>query len=232
MKFRYLALSATALLVSACSSVSQPEKAPETQVYKWEPSTYYLQRVSHFNELPAIKGATIFLGDSISDGAEWNELLPKTAKVLNRGISGDASQGVVERLPEVIRHQPKKVFLMIGVNDLSRGETPQNVVANIQKVATKLHQESPKTKLYVQSILPVSDYYKKFEKHTNKGAEIQYVNNALKASAKEFNYTYIDLGTLFADAQGKMKNDYSNDGLHLLGRGYQTWISNIKPLLK
>ena len=69
---------------------------------------------------------------------------------------------------------------MIGINDLSRGIASDSVLKNIFWIAAYLKQESPSTQLYVQSILPVNDEFKKFAGHTDKSAEIIYVNELLK----------------------------------------------------
>src|SRR6185312_511847 len=87
-------------------------------------STYYLQRVSHFETLPQTKGDIIFLGNSITDGAEWPELF-NDIRVKNRGISGDITAGVIHRLDEITNRKPAKIFLLIGVNDLARNITTE-----------------------------------------------------------------------------------------------------------
>ena len=51
-------------------------------------STFYYQRATLFEELPVTSSDIIFLGNSITNGAEWAELF-KNKHVKNRGISGD-----------------------------------------------------------------------------------------------------------------------------------------------
>ena len=102
-------------------------------------STYYEQRASHFRSLVSKKKCIVFLGDSLSDGAEWSELFSRQ-DILNRGISGDTSTGVLDRLDEVVRHQPKKIFLLIGINDIARDISPeQNMPQHLLYPQT--HQE-------------------------------------------------------------------------------------------
>ncbi|HRN58259.1 MAG TPA: sialate O-acetylesterase, partial [Agriterribacter sp.] len=67
--------------------------------------------------LPQTKNDILFVGNSITDGNEWNELFDNS-KMKNRGISGDISAGVIHRIDEIANRKPGKVFLMIGVNDL------------------------------------------------------------------------------------------------------------------
>ena len=62
-----------------------------------------------------------------------------------------------------------------------------------------------------------------FAGHTSKGEEIKKVNTHLKDSARNHRYSFIDLHPAFCDEYGKLKKEYSNDGLHLTGSGYLLW---------
>jgi len=194
-------------------------------------STYYNQRLTLFEKLPDTKGEIIFLGNSITDGCEWSELLGNS-KVKNRGISGDTTEGVLFRLNEVTRSKPARVFLLIGINDLSRGVSKDTVFANISKIATRIRKDSPKTKVYIQSILPVNDSFGLFKGHTNKTDEVIEVNAHLKEWCARENVGFIDLYSCFKSSDSeKMNPKFTNDGLHLLGDGYLLWAEIIKPYL-
>jgi len=193
-------------------------------------STYYHQRWTLFKSLPQTKDDIIFLGNSITDGGEWNELF-KDIHIKNRGISGDISAGVIKRIDEVTNRKPAKVFLMIGVNDLARGISPDSVVKNILLIAVYLRQLTPKTKLYVQSILPVNDIYKMFAGHTSKMDQIKQVNEQLMLKATEYKYTFINLHSSFCNIQKKLLPEFTNDGLHLKGEGYLLWKHILFPYI-
>jgi lysophospholipase L1-like esterase len=132
--------------------------------------------------MPVMQGEVIFLGNSITDGAEWSELFNSTT-VLNRGISGDRTLGILNRLDEVTKRKPSKLFLLIGTNDLAGDILVQDVVDNTLLIAQIVKKESPGTKLYIQSILPVSDHYHLFGSHTRNGKKILAVNKALQENA-------------------------------------------------
>ncbi len=210
-----------ALVICSLISVGQDNKF----------GTYYNQRLTLFEKLPDTKGEIIFLGNSITDGCEWSELLGNP-NVKNRGISGDTTEGVLFRLNEVTRSNPSKVFLLIGINDLSRGVSKDTVFSNICKIADRIRKDSPKTKVYIQSILPVNDSFGLFKNHTNKTDEVLWVNAQLKAWCVKENVGFIDLYSRFKLPDGeKMNPKYTNDGLHLLGEGYLLWAEIIKPYL-
>lgn len=190
-------------------------------------SSYYHQKVTLFKSLPKTQNDIIFLGNSITDGGEWSELF-QDLHIKNRGISGDNSIGVLNRIEEVTDRNPKKVFLLIGVNDLKNGTKPDSLVKNILWICSIIKSKSPKTNVYVQSILPVNESFSKFESHTKKKEEILEVNKQLQAYAISFGYSFVDIFKPFCDETGRMQAHYTNDGLHLKGEGYLKWKELIQ----
>lgn len=191
-------------------------------------STYYHQRWLLFRTLPKTNGDIIFIGNSITDGGEWSEIF-NDLRIKNRGISGDISAGVIKRIDEVAKRKPAKVFLMIGTNDLARGISQDSVVKNILLTVAYLKQESPSTKLFVQSILPVNDVFGKFGGHTIKAQQIKQLNKELVKHAGKSGYIFVDLYKSFSDEKGKLKKEFTNDGLHLTGEGYLFWKHLVFP---
>ncbi len=194
-------------------------------------STYYYQRATLFEILPTDTTDIIFLGNSIADGGEWMELMGDS-RCKNRGISGDTTEGVYDRLEIIIKGRPAKVFLLIGINDLGRGSTSDMVFDRIVKIIERLQSETPRTEIYLQSILPVNDATGMFLGHSGRWAEIQPLNCRLSAMAKEKGITFVDIyHHLVSPNEEKLDLRYSNDGLHLLGLGYLKWGEVIRPYI-
>ncbi len=192
-------------------------------------SAYHYQRASLFEVLPTSPDDIIFLGNSITDGGEWTELFNNKA-VKNRGISADVTQAVYDRLTPIVNGKPAKVFLLIGINDLAKGIPNDTIVYRISKIIDRIKTESPTTKLYLQSILPVNECYGMYKDHTSRWMEVAKINEGLQAAAKKANVTYVDIYTPFiGDEPGRMNPEYSNDGLHLMGAGYLKWVEIITP---
>jgi hexosaminidase len=191
-------------------------------------STYYHQRRTLFQSMPHKKDDIIFIGNSITDGGEWSELF-NDLQIKNRGISGDYSAGVIKRIDEIVKRKPAKIFLMIGVNDLARGISPDSVVKNILLIADYLKAKAPAANFFVQSILPVNDVFGKFSGHTNKSGQIKQVNERLARESSSHHYKFIDLYSFFCNSEGKLDTRFSNDGLHLLGEGYLLWKHLVFP---
>ena len=92
-----------------------------------------------FEELPVTSSDIIFLGNSITNGAEWAELF-KNKHVKNRGISGDICMGVYDRLDAILKGKPAKIFLLIGINDVSRGTPADTIVSRIEMIVRKINK--------------------------------------------------------------------------------------------
>src|SRR5687768_14696187 len=106
------------------------------QTAKWDstfrPNNYDLKK-ELFRSLRNTDKDVVFLGNSITAGVDWNELLQMN-EARNRGISGDITFGVLERLNEVIEGKPAKVFILIGINDISRNIPDSLIVENHKKI--------------------------------------------------------------------------------------------------
>ncbi len=192
-------------------------------------STFYYQRATLFEELPVTSSDIIFLGNSITNGGEWAELFDNP-HVKNRGISGDVCMGVYDRLDAILKGSPAKIFLLIGINDVDRGASADTTVERIGMIVDKIRKDSPSTKIYLQSVLPVSDHYKMFNGHTSCWQVVPEINKGLVRLAADRRVKYIDLYSHFIDnTTGKMNIEYTNDGLHLLGKGYKKWVGIVKP---
>lgn len=208
------------LIAFTCSLYSQENKRPDF-------GAYYYHKKDLFEKLPNTEHEIIFLGNSITDGAEWSELF-NDLRIKNRGISGDITDGILYRLDEVTESKPDKIFLMIGVNDLARGTSSQQILLNYEKIIKTIKDDSPKTKLFIESVLPVNNTFSGFKNHTSKNKEIIALNNDLKALAITFSAKYLDLHSSFLDNNGKLDAKYTEDGLHLNGAGYMLWKSKIE----
>lgn len=190
---------------------------------------YYPQRVAIFVKEPIVKGRIIFLGNSITQIGDWKKLL-NDSTVINRGIGGDITFGVLKRLDDVIVRQPSKLFLLIGINDIGK-DIPDAVIAdNIRKIITRIQTESPTTKIYVQSILPLNPDVPNFPQHYDKQQHVLSTNKLIEKVAADTHCTYVNIHDLFADQQGRLDAKYTTDGLHLnpSGDGYQKWIEYLR----
>ena len=201
--------------------VSQAAERRETQF------TLLAQDAGRGDEGPAAgTGPVVFLGDSITEGGIWSELFPGVP-VRNRGIGGDTTRRVLARVDEVHRLAPRRIFLMIGVNDLNAGMPLAETEANLRALLDDLARNLPATEVVVQSLLPVND---RWLGHAD-NAGILAINRILKREADARGLRYVDLNPLFQGPGGQLRRDLSNDGIHLLGPGYEIWREAISALV-
>lgn len=187
---------------------------------------FYDQRVAYFRQLPVVTGGTMFIGNSITQGGDWAELLGNGA-VQNRGISGDISYGILARLNDVVRQSPKRVFIMIGVNDIGRGIPLELTLANYRNIIKRL-KDLREVKIYVQSVLPINPELINRKYFTGTNAQIRTMNDSIRDLCKEQHVDYIDLYSVLGNAKGEMPAEYTYDGLHLSGKGYLKWVRYLK----
>lgn len=180
---------------------------------------YYLHKKSQFEMLEQNdKYKTVMIGDSITDGGLWNELLNNDL-IQNRGIAGDTTDGVLDRLNSVNKNL-KQAFIMIGINDFFQEKSVDYVFSNYLKIIENLQQKG--IKVYIQSTLFVGE-----GKPAKYNEKVEALNEKLKNYAIQNNLTFIDLNKILAPNK-TLKNDFSYDELHLNGKAYKLWTQEIK----
>ena len=190
---------------------------------------HYLQRLEFFKKMPNQKNEIVFLGNSITEGGKWQELIPNK-HVVNRGIRGDVTYGVIARMDEVLAAKPARIFILIGINDMKRG-TPQEVILNnYRKIIRMVKTESPATKIYVESILPVNKAMLPATYAKLSNPAILEMNNQLKAICEVEKLNYVNLHEVFAGPDGELKKELSLDGLHLRSAAYILWADYLKKI--
>lgn len=179
-------------------------------------------RASLFEALPLGRGDIVMAGDSITHGGEWAEIFPDLP-VKNRGIGGDTSAGVLERLDPLVAGRPAKFVLLIGTNDLGQDVPVEVVAGNVSRILARFRVESPGTRLYLQSVLPRSPRYH---------PRIVALNARLRAVARLRGATWVDLHPHFVEADHGLRDEWTNDHLHLNGAGYLVWRDLLRPFLE
>lgn len=210
------------LIAAAMATIAT---AQEKYVY----NEFYYQRATLFEKLPIKTTDIIFLGDSQTNGCEWCEIL-NNPNVKNRGISSDVIAGFTDRVQPIIDGKPAKLFILGGVNDISHNLTPDSLATAMRNLIVKVQKGSPCTKIYLQSLLPIDNSFKRYKAMIGKEEVIVETNKRYKKVAEELGVTWIDLYSKMADpATGAMKKGLTNDGLHLLGDGYIIWKETVEP---
>jgi len=196
----------------------------KAQIVKWD-STYrpgkYVEQVGKFKADSKSKKDIVFLGNSITAGTDWAKLL-NLPQAKNRGISGDITFGVLERLQDIIDGKPSKIFILIGINDVSRNIPDSNILRNYKTMIQRIRKGSKRTQIYFNTLLPVNSSFGKFKNHYGKDEHILWLNEEIKKLAQK-KVIIIDLYPNFTDKDKHLRAELTKDGLHLIPEGYKVW---------
>lgn len=172
----------------------------------------------------------VFFGDSITSGYKIEEFYPKN-NVINSGTSGDTTENLLERMNDVYKYNPSKVFILIGINDLNRGKSIDEILDNIQRIVNNIKTNRKYTNIYIESVYPINrnvfedkDY--SFNNDISNDT-IKELNDRLSNLCKENSIQYVDVYNNLIDSEGNLKEDYTREGLHLTDLGYFKVTSSL-----
>jgi lysophospholipase L1-like esterase len=196
----------------------------------YSPFMHYTDRVKEFDKMRSVDSTDIvMLGNSLTEfGGDWSQRL-KARHVRNRGIAGDDAEGILQRLSQITPGHPRAIFLMVGINDLSHDLSAQEVAARCEKVIARIIADSPSTKLYVQSLLPINESFGRWKSLEGKTNVVPQINRLLRAYCKRKGIGYINLFPFFVrHGSSEMRKELTVDGLHLTPQGYKQWVFVLK----
>ena len=194
---------------------------------------YYRRFLQFEQETPITEKEIVMLGNSLTEGGkDWGVRLQKKG-VRNRGIIGDEAMGIIDRLHQILPNRPAAICMMVGVNDLSHQLSPDSVVTLVTRVIDRIQRDSPTTKLYVQSLLPINETVSKYKTMVGKTDLIPIINTKLEAVVKERKATFINLFPLFTEpGTNVLRKELTSDGLHLKAKAYDIWSQALKQQLQ
>lgn len=195
-----------------------------------KPVPLHYQRTSFFETVVPDSTSIVMLGNSLTHGCEWHELLGMP-NVLNRGINGDTAGDIDSRLSSVTSGHPAKIFLLAGANDVSHNLSADSIATLVFGLVDRIQRETPRTQLYLQSLLPINNSFGVYSRMKGKEQLIRDTNVLLEQGARQRGVPFINLYPLFCDEDGNLRSDLTNDGLHLLGPGYLIWKEALLPYL-
>ena len=218
-----LALIVAALLVLILHVLPERERAREQRGFFEFLQQYYKDKSANFAEENKTLGEVdvAFIGDSLTDGYDLKMYYPEM-KVINRGIGGDTTHGVLARLDaSIIEPAPRVVVMMIGTNNLG------DMFTDYEEILIKLKSELPDTKVVILSIPPSCGDY------ASRNGQIAINNVKIKSLAEKYDYAYVDVFTpLFDFERNELRAEYTTDGLHFTPLGYEVITAEVKPVLE
>ena len=174
------------------------------------------RRADIFGIMDPKPGCIIFAGGSIMEDCEWKELFGNT-DIINRGIDGSTVQELVDRIPELVRHSPSKVFIEIGSSDLG-SSNPADVLSGTAKVSDAMLESG--AKVYIFSVLPPSNGGGMMGGAPVSPETVKAYNRDLKAYCESSGATFLDMYSAFEGADGRMNPKYGTSNTKLSVAGY------------
>lgn len=167
------------------------------------------------------KADIVFFGDSLTYNGDFSDVFPDRV-VCNLGLRGDTIQGLTNRIIQVKLLNPKKVFLMTGINDIA-SLTPAQFERQFNELIRVLIEQVQNVEVVVQSLLPVNDIEFKISCNNE---QIINRNTIIRNIASKKGLLFLDLFTLYVKG-GILPIDETIDGIHLLPEAYQKWKSEL-----
>lgn len=183
-------------------------------------------RISQFEVLPKPAADVVFLGDSITEYGLWNEWFPRH-RVINRGIAGDTSGGVLSRVGAAVGTQ-RTVSLLIGTNDLALGVSESRIAANVAGIVAAIRAADPGSKILLNSVMPRTRAYQDRIGALNRRLALLATAEATQSAQAAGGTRFLDLWPALAAADGGIRPEFSADRLHLNGAGYAAWVEVLR----
>lgn len=182
---------------------------------------HFRERLIEIDAQPELFGGVLLAGDSITEG--WrSQDIDLGVEVSNHGVGWDTVTGLKARLPQMLRHSPDKIFILIGTNDIGYKRDVQAMARELTDVIETLKRERAETEIYIQSVMP---------REQESLPYVNSINAAYRTAAERLNVNYIDLTPVFAASDGTLKAKLTYDGLHLNQKGYEVWAETLRSYI-
>jgi len=201
----------------------------QAQHVAYRSTAHYNKRVAQFEREGGIdENSIVMLGNSLTEnGKNWSERLG-ISNVVNRGIIGDNTVGMTERLCQITPHHPKIIFLMAGINNMVNDAPCIDVAQQVIGLIDAIRQQSPSTKLYVESLLPINEKSGRWRTLAGRTNDIPLTNMYIRAYCESNGITFVDLFHQMTYPKSNMlRDELSSDGLHITEAGYEIWAKEI-----
>lgn len=180
------------------------------------------------------KNQIVFFGDSITEMYDLNKYYPDKT-IYNRGISGDTTTHMVQRLQSnLIDLAPDTVFLLGGANDLNTDIALTQIADNLDTIITAIQEQLPQTKIIVQSVYPFNYTHKLYGMlnlvSNRKNEDVVALNQLINNICMTRQVTFVDSYSQLVK-NGQLNPNYSLDGLHINSNAYELITSLLSPYI-
>ena len=166
-------------------------------------------------------------GNSLTAGGKWNKELNRL-DIKNSGVGNFTTSNFVWILNKaVIQFKPKICFIEGGINDIGIGIPLKRTFRNYQSIVDTILRHK------IEPVLQ-STFYVNYPNDSTTNfinSRVDSLNSYLSVLANKNGIGYIDLNYLLSE-NGRLKKEYSRDGLHINDLGYDIWIREVDRILR
>lgn len=189
------------------------------------------------------KGETLFTGSSLMEQFPINELLMTngmTNVIYNRGIGGFTTADMLAHMEEMIfALEPSRIFINIGTNDIGSPDYQlPKLMENYEKILTQIRERLPQAEIFMMAYYPVNETDKLGDQEwaktmfaTRTNENILLANEAAEKLAEKMGCKFINVNEGLTDERGKLKKEFTIEGIHMYANGYQVVLDNLKKYL-
>ena len=191
----------------------------------------------------ARKGEILFTGSSLMEQFPIHELMMNDGMdlvIYNRGIGGFTTRDMMEHMEEMVfGTEPSRIFINIGTNDMNAPDFSQDrLLENYETILRQIQERLPAAEINVMAYYPVNEVDKVpdgpwgktlFVNRTNR--TIDRLNQALEKLAEKLGCRFINVNKGLTDENGRLKKEYTIEGVHMYANGYRVVLDNLKACL-
>lgn len=166
---------------------------------------------------------SVLIGDSITEGFVINEVLPKECVIAGAGATAGFTY---DKIGVLSKKKPDNIFIMLGSDDMlwPKGDPKVLFENDLTRLIKKIKEEVPNSKIYLESITPVTQEALNQEPRYK---NINEYNELLKELAGKLAVNYVDIGALVKENP----NVFAEDGIHFKKEFYQLWLNKLSESL-
>jgi lysophospholipase L1-like esterase len=227
MRFASLVALSAAFALSASGAGAQTTAAPA--IDEADPARFADQIAAFAEEdMVALRPPCQIVFTGSSSIRRWESLSQDLAPlpVMNRGFGGSRIADVHHFFEQVVgRHRPAAVVFYAGENDLAAGRGPQDIVADFEQFMALKGEALGETPVYFISLKPSKLRWEQF-------AAQSWINDRIRELAdRRADLEFIDVVQPMLE-DGRPKEIFVEDGLHMTPEGYVLWTGAVKPVLE
>ncbi len=189
------------------------------------------------------KGEILFTGSSLMEQFPVNELLMTNGMnqvIYNRGIGGFTTTDMLEHMEEMVfGTEPSRIFINIGTNDIGSPDYRlEALLERYEEIITRIRERLPEAEITMMAYYPVNETDKLPEGEWGKTAfvtrtneNIAIANEAIEKLAAKKGCRFVNVNEGLTDERGKLKKEFTIEGIHMYANGYQVVLDNLKKYL-